>query len=59
MRGSKEPPVKTGGILEFKQSLSAVFFALHLDIFFYRGFTYDYSDANSYRVTREYKLIFL
>jgi len=37
---SKEPPVKTGGILEFKQSLSAVFFALHLDIFLYRSFAY-------------------
>jgi hypothetical protein len=33
---SKEPPVKTGGILEFKQSLPAVFFALHLNIFPYR-----------------------
>jgi hypothetical protein len=33
---SKEPPVKTGGILEFKQSLPAVFFALHLDIPLYR-----------------------
>jgi hypothetical protein len=32
---SKEPPVKTGGILEFKQSLPAVFFALHLNIFPY------------------------
>ncbi len=39
-RTSKEPPVKTGGILEFKQSLSAVFFALHPDIFPYRRFTY-------------------
>ena len=37
---SKQPPVKTGGILEFKQSLSAVFLALHLDIFSYRGLTY-------------------
>jgi len=37
---SKEPPVKTGGILEFKQSLAAVFFALHLDIFLYYFFTY-------------------
>jgi len=37
---SKQPPVKTGGILEFKQSLSAVFFALHLNILPYRRFTY-------------------
>jgi len=39
---SKEPPVKTGGILEFKQSLSAVFFALHLDIFPNCRFIYSY-----------------
>jgi hypothetical protein len=32
---SKLPPVKTGGILEFKQSLPAVFFALHFDILSY------------------------
>jgi hypothetical protein len=37
---SKEPPVKTGGILEFKQSLAAVFFALHLNILLYRRFLY-------------------
>ena len=37
---SKEPPVKTGGILEFKQSLPAVFFALHFDIFPYSRLTY-------------------
>ena len=37
---SKQPPVKTGGILEFKQSLSAVFFALHLNILSYRRLTY-------------------
>ena len=32
---NKQPPVKTGGILEFKQSLPAIFFALHCNIFPY------------------------